>query len=166
MKIAIIAAIGKNGELGKDGKLPWHLPEDLKYFKRMTMDHVVVMGRKTYESIPKKLEGRTIIVLTTQIDYKLKYDDEDALVFNSVGEIIHYCYSHDVETLYVAGGGAMYKHFLPLADQLYLTQVDAEFDADVYFPELHKDEWQLRSTKWASAQDTYCFEYYERKIMV
>jgi dihydrofolate reductase len=161
MKIVVIAAIGRNGELGKDGKLPWHLPADLQHFKRITDGQVVVMGRKTYESLPKKLENRTIIVVTTQTDYKA----EDALVFNSIGEVMHYAHTHDLETLYVAGGGEIYKHFLPLADAMILTKVAAEYDADTYF-HFNENEWESKSIttppEGVQGEPKFYFEYYER----
>jgi dihydrofolate reductase len=162
LRIAVIAAIGRNRELGKDGKLPWHIKEDLKRFREITMGNVIVMGRKTYESLPGKLDGRTIIVLTTQTDYNPK--DDDVLVFHSVGEIIMYCYLHKVETMYCAGGGEVYKHFLPLADQLYLTKVDASYDADTYF-EWNENEWiNIQGTLYEKTKSRPALEigYYER----
>jgi dihydrofolate reductase len=164
MRIALIAAIGRNGELGKEGKLPWHLPQDLKFFKQVTTGQVVVMGRKTYESLPSLLLDRTIIILTTQTNYKP--DAPNTLVFHSVGEILHCAYLHEVETLYVAGGGEIYKHFLPLADSMYLTHVAAEFDADTFL-DVNYGDWQSKSITTppdgVATEPKFYFEYYERK---
>jgi dihydrofolate reductase len=163
MRIALIAAIGRNGELGKEGKLPWYLPQDLKFFKQVTTGQVVVMGRKTFETLPNQLLDRTIIVLTTQ---DLVVKSPDVLVFHSVGEVLHYAYLHEVETLYVAGGGEIYKHFLPLADSMYLTHVAAEFDADTFL-NVNYGDWESKSITTppdgVATEPKFYFEYYERK---
>jgi dihydrofolate reductase len=160
MKIAVIAAIGQRGELGVNGNLPWKIKEDLQHFKRVTMGQTVVMGRKTYESLPVKLEGRNIIVMTTQEGYVA----EGALVMHSVAEVVKYAYENELETLYVAGGGEAYKHFLPLAKQLYLTRVHATFDdADAFFPRFWLENWEMKTFNFNfNEQYSYQFEYYER----
>jgi dihydrofolate reductase len=159
MRTVLIAAIGRNGELGKDGRLPWHLPEDLRHFKQVTSGQVVVMGRKTYESLPRRLDNRTVIVVTTQKDYRA----DDAIVFNSVGEVMEYAHKQDLETLYIAGGGEMYKHFLPLADALLLTRVDQEYNADTFL-DIDYSDWELRSSFVRKQGDLqYAFQYCERK---
>lgn len=165
MKIAVIAAIGKNGELGKDGKLPWHISADLKQFKRVTGGNVVVMGRKTFQSLPVPIKDRTIIVLSTKESVCSTVSHPcNVLIMNTMAEVIEYAYKHNLETLYIAGGGEMYKHFLPIADALYLTRVDAEFDADVYFPSFALDDWELRSEHWGTnGEYVYAFQYYDRK---
>ncbi len=165
MKIALIAAIGKNGELGVNGDLPWRIPEDLNYFRTMTEGNVLVMGRKTFESIKKALQNRIVIVLTTQEKYRIS--EENHYVMNTVGEVMEYCHKNKVSNLYVAGGGEMYKHFLPQASLMYLTRVDAEFEADTFFPisELEND-WKsvsLLPQKDLNSKYVYQFEVYERQ---
>jgi dihydrofolate reductase len=160
MKIAVVAAAGLRGELGRNGELPWKIKEDLEFFKNLTTGQVVVMGRKTYDSIGKALPNRTVVVLTTKENYELK----DAIVMHSVGEVMKFAHENDLETLYIAGGGEMYRHFLPLAEQLYLTVVDAKFDADVYFPQVNQNEWELIHEKpMANGDYDFTFNYFERK---
>lgn len=164
MRIVVIAAIGRNGELGKDGKLPWHIKADLQHFKQVTDGQVVTMGRKTYETLPKKLENRTIIVLTTKAPYEIAIDDPDVIVMNTVGEIMEYAHKQNLETLYIAGGGMIYKHFLPLADAMWLTTVDQEYDADTFF-EWNDTEWELSHGTMYQETETTPFiniGYYER----
>ncbi len=125
MKIAIIAAIGKNRVIGRDGKVPWHIPEDLKRFKRLTTGHAVVMGRKTWESLGKALPGRRNIVIS-------RHEIPGAEHYASVGEALTAL--HDQEKVFVIGGARVYAEFLGRADELYLTFVEQEADGDTYFP--------------------------------
>ena len=130
-KISIIAAIGKNRELGKDNKMLWHIPEDMLNFKNLTMGHPVIMGRKTFESIGKPLEGRTNIVITKNKNYK----PEGVLVVHSLEGAISLAESKDPHEAFVIGGGNIYYQALSHADRLYLTVVDGTFDADTFFPD-------------------------------
>lgn len=132
--IAIIAAIGKNKELGKDGKLPWYIPEDMKRFKEITTGHPVIMGRKTWESIPEKfrpLRGRTNIVVTRQVGYEAS----GATVADSFETArAAAARAADANEIFVIGGGELYREALPFADRLYLTLVDDTVEADTFFP--------------------------------
>ena len=133
--ISMIAAIGKNNELGKNNDLIWHLKEDMKFFKKKTMNHNVVMGRKTYESLPGGLPGRKIIVLST------KPVDKEVIVFDNINNIVDK-YKNNEEEIFICGGASIYKQFLPYADKLYLTEIDSEDkEADTFFPEFQKDNW-------------------------
>lgn len=135
MSVSMIAAVGKNLELGKNNNLIWHFKEDMKFFKDTTMGHTVVMGRKTFESLPKALPGRKNIVISSNADYKA----QGATVVTSVEEALQIA---DNEELFVIGGGKIYAGFLPYADKLYLTEIDAECaDADTYFPQFNKSEY-------------------------
>ena len=134
--ISIIAAIGKNYELGKDNKLLWHLKGDMAFFKEHTMNKYVVMGRKTFESLPKMLSNRKYIVLTRQ-NHEL---NDDIIVMHSIEELIKYIYEHDEEFM-IIGGENIYRQLLDYADKIYLTKIDDEKNADSFFPRFNENEW-------------------------
>ena len=135
MSVSMIAAVGKNLELGKNNNLIWHFKEDMKFFKNTTMGHTVVMGRKTFESLPKALPGRKNIVISSNAEYQA----QGATVVTSVEEALQIA---DNEEIFVIGGGKIYAEFLPYADKLYLTEINAECaDADTYFPQFNKSEY-------------------------
>jgi dihydrofolate reductase len=133
-KVCIVVAIGRNRELGKDGRLLWHIPDDLKRFKALTMGHPVIMGRKTFESIvgylKKPLPGRTNIVVTR--DASWTYDG--AVVCHSLEEAIEKASALDQEGIHIGGGAQLYEQALPLVDKLYLTIIDDTKEADTFFP--------------------------------
>lgn len=130
--ISIIAAIGKNNELGKDNNLIWHIKGDLAHFKELTMHKKIVMGALTYKSLPKKLEGREYIILSKSLS-----NIPDAEVYSNFDDLINYLNTLDEEVM-IIGGASIYKLFLPYAEVLYLTEIDSVADADVYFPEFDK----------------------------
>ena len=135
MAISMIAAVGKNLELGKNNDLIWHL--DMKFFKETTMGHPVIMGRKTFESLPKALPGRKNIVISANPEYKA----DGAEVVTSVEEAIKLAEAENTD-VFVLGGGRIYAEFLPYADNLYLTEINAECpDADIYFPDFNKSDY-------------------------
>ncbi|MCI6354952.1 dihydrofolate reductase [Eubacterium coprostanoligenes] len=137
MAISMIAAVGKNLELGKNNDLIWHFKEDMKFFKETTMGHPVIMGRKTFESLPKALPGRKNIVISANPEYKA----DGAEVVTSVEEAIKLAETEDTDA-FVIGGGRIYNEFLPYADNLYLTEINAESpDADTYFPDFNKSDY-------------------------
>ncbi len=132
--LSVIAAIGKKRELGKGGKLLWHLPDDMKRFKELTMGHPVIMGRKTWESLPEKfrpLPGRTNIVVTRQAGYKAL--DAEAVDSLEVARAVA-VRALGADEIFVIGGGELYATALPFANHLYLTLVDDATEADAYFP--------------------------------
>ena len=141
MKLVLIAAVAANGVIGRDGTLPWHLPEDLAHFKQTTMGHPVIMGRIAFEDIldhlGKPLPGRTNIVLSTS--------DPDVprgvLVVEGVEAAIETAASIDDAVAYVAGGATVYEQFLPHADRLLLTELRDEYSGDVTFPDYDRDRW-------------------------
>lgn len=136
MKLSMIACVGKNLELGKNNDLIWHLPNDLKYFKKVTDGHVVVMGKNTFKSLPKVLPNRKNIVLTFPDDEEILPDELE--VFHGIEEFLE-SYKDYQDEVFIIGGASIYKQFLKYADNLYLTEVDMESDqADVYFPEFDK----------------------------
>ena len=133
--ISIIAAIGKNNELGKDNNLIWHIKGDLAHFKELTMHKKIVMGASTYKSLPKKLEGREYIILSKSLS-----NIPDAVVYQSFNDLLAYLNTLDEEVM-VIGGASIYKLFLPYAEVLYLTEIEEESNADVYFPEFDKKDF-------------------------
>ena len=136
MNINLIAAIGENYELGKDNNLVWRLKEDLKFFKNTTMGHPIVMGRKTFESLPKVLPGRKNIVISTS-DIR----NEEIELYKSIREFL-INYKDFNEDVFIIGGASIYSQFIDLATKLYLTEIKAtDTTADVYFPKFNKEEW-------------------------
>ena len=130
--LSIIAAVAKNGVIGNKGKLPWHLSEDLKHFKEITMGHPIIMGRKTFQSIGHPLPGRENIVLSSDEDFQA----EGITVIHSFAEEIE---KYSDQKSFVIGGEKVYQLSLPLVDRLYLTLIDRDFEGDTYFPEI---DWE------------------------
>lgn len=135
--ITIIAAIGKNNELGIDNQLLWHLPNDLKRFKNLTSGHPIIMGRKTYESLGKPLPNRTNIVVSRRNDWF----EEGILIVPTIKEAIKHAKKIN-EDIFIIGGGNIYEQTIDLADQLEITQVEAEINADTFFPKIDEKKWQ------------------------
>ncbi|HIP81470.1 MAG TPA: type 3 dihydrofolate reductase [Leucothrix mucor] len=136
MRLSMIAAMAQDRVIGKDNKMPWHLPADLQHFKKTTMNSPIIMGRKTYDSIGRPLPGRLNIVLSR--DAKLEI--EGCSVANTPEEALKLC--ADAEEVFITGGAYLYEHFLEQADRLYLTLIDASFDADTYFPDYTQLDWK------------------------
>ncbi len=161
MNVSIIAAMGKNRELGFGNKLPWHLPDDLKRFKALTRDHAVIMGRKTFESIGKPLPERKNIIVTRDPGYVVA----GAIVTHSIEEAIKE--AGDDSEIFVIGGAEIYRLALPRANKMYLTFVEAELQADVYFPEFDGAEWNVVREEPHEANEKhkyrFTFREYERK---
>jgi len=155
LKLITIAAVGKHNELGKDNKLLWHLPDDFKRFKALTSHHHIIMGRKTFESFPKPLPNRTHIVITRQPDYP----NDNCIVVKSIEEALK-TVEHQ-EKVFVIGGGEIYKQFMPYIDEIELTRVNGEFEADTYFPEINLNEWELTQKEHHPKDDkhNYAFDY-------
>lgn len=163
MHVAMIAAIGKNGELGLDNKLLWDIKEDMDWFKTHTRNKIVVMGRKTYESIGKPLKGRINVVLTRDRDYD---PHPDVLVRYGLAEVL-FEFRYETE-LMVIGGESIYRQFLPFANRLYLTEIHQEFEADAYFPEFDKEQWS-RYFFLEGTEDVgfyYDFNVYKKKLII
>ncbi len=137
--ITIIAAIGRNNELGKNNDLIWNLPSDLRFFKEQTLGAKIAMGKNTLESLPKLLPGRKHIVLSLDNDFNK--DVTDVLVYNNKDEFINYCKSCK-DNIYIIGGASIYAMFIDLADVIILTEIDAEDkEAQVYFPKFDKSKY-------------------------
>jgi dihydrofolate reductase len=160
--ISFIVAMDENRVIGKDNQLPWRLPEDLKFFKRVTMGHPIAMGRKTHDSIGRVLPGRENIVITRQKDYK----SEDCTVVSSVEEFVKYSKKQSNE-VFVIGGAEIFKETFEFADRLYITLIHEEFAGDTFFPEFELSKWELVSNEKGLKDDKnpydYEFRIYERK---
>ena len=139
--ITLIAAIGKNKELGKDNQLIWHLKEDMRFFKEQTMNKKIIMGRKTLESLPKLLPGRTHIVLTKQ-----NIDIPGIIIFHTKEELMNYLYFLK-EEVYVIGGASVYQEMIEYASKLLLTEIQATSEADVYFPNFNSNAYTQKIIK-------------------
>lgn len=151
MKLSIIAAVAENGVIGRDGGLPWHLSADLKRFKRLTMGHAILMGRKTWESIGRPLPGRTSIVISGQADYLPGH--EEVLVASSVEQALGMADDCGKDQAFVIGGAQIYAMTLPYANRLFLTRVHAEVEGEVFFPEVNWEQWQLIEEEKRTADD-------------
>ena len=134
--ISLIAAVSANGVIGRGGELPWHLSDDLKRFKQLTLGKPIVLGRKTFESIGRALPGRQNIVLTKQSEFVA----DDCDVVSSVDAAI--AMAGDAGEIMVIGGSEIYTLFLPLAERIYMTRVHTDIEGDARFPELDDDQWQ------------------------
>ena len=142
MKLSLICAMASNGIIGRNNGLPWHLPEDLKYFKATTMGHSIIMGRKTWESIGRPLPGRTSIVVTRDTEYVA----EGAKVVHSIEEALRLAESialiDGAEEAFLIGGAALYAAAMPMADRFHLTRVHAEVEGDTALTGFDESEWQ------------------------
>ncbi|OYT14959.1 MAG: diacylglycerol kinase [Bacteroidetes bacterium 4572_77] len=137
--LSIIVAVAENNAIGKDNDLIWYISDDLKRFKQLTTGHAILMGRKTYESLPNgALPKRENIVITRNAGLQLP----KCVMLNSVDQAIEK-YAHSPEEVFVIGGGSIYKDLLPYVHKIYLTQVHESFDADVFFPEIELKNWKV-----------------------
>ena len=152
-EIILIAAVSENHVLGRDNKLIWHISEDLKRFKKLTNGHSIIMGRKTFESMPSALPGRKNIILTRN----KKYDAKDAFIAHSIHEALKL--SGDDPFPYIIGGGEIYSLFLPIADKIELTRVHKTFEGDAYFPEIDMTKWFLHSSEKKNSSINQPYNY-------
>ncbi len=164
MILSSIAAMSSNRVIGKDGGLPWKIPEDTKFFRDMTMGHIMLMGRKTFDSLGKPLPGRLHVILTRQKDFAAPAGTH---LFHDVKEALTFCESQTPkwgEEVFLVGGAEMYRLLLPQTDRIYLTEIDAEFEGDAYFPTFSADEFSEVSRRTCSAigLPDYHFVTYER----
>lgn len=160
-KFSIIAAMDRNRVLGINNDIPWHIPHDLKRFKRLTSEHTVIMGRKTFESLPGPLPKRRNIVITSREDFS----PPGVEVVKSIEDSIKIADKNQEN--FVAGGANIYEQFLPYADKLYLTFIDAAFEGDAYFPEIDLAKWYLLDEEHHVTDDDkkipFTYKTYQRK---
>ena len=155
--LSIIVAVAKNNVIGKDNKLIWHLPEDLKRFKRITSGKNIIMGRKTFESLGRILPNRKHIILCN--DMEINIDNENVLVFDDISKLKEYIDSD--EENFVIGGATIYKLLMSMCDKLYITHIDEEFDGDVYFPEIDLSVWKEENVEdgITNEDNPYSYKY-------
>lgn len=151
--ISLIVAASTNSVIGANGELPWRLSSDLKRFKTLTMGKPIIMGRLTHESIGRPLPGRQNIVITRQTGYRAAGCDVVASVDAAISA------AGDADEIMIIGGGHIYKEFLPQADRIYLTRVQAEIDGDAFLPELNPDEWAETANEWHAADEVNDYEF-------
>jgi dihydrofolate reductase len=158
--IALVVATGKNNAIGKDNKLLWHLPIDLKFFKTITLGHPIIMGRTTFDSVGKPLPGRRNIVVSRNKNLLI----EGCEISNSLEDAISLCKNN--ETIMIVGGEEIYRQALPIADRIYRTLIDVSPEADRYFPEIDTTVWKLIDADFKAADDKNkldcTFETYDR----
>jgi dihydrofolate reductase len=170
MKISMIVAMDENNGIGKDNKLLWHLPEDFKHFKDTTRDSVVIMGRKTYESLPKKpLKDRVNIVLTRDESYVcevskgvLKGGDLAPIECHDMYDVALWLDVFKNKSIYVIGGQNIYEQFMPYVDELIVTHVYGKYEADAFFPKIEPTEWKSYAVR-GSIDNSFHIEKYIRK---
>jgi dihydrofolate reductase len=159
--VSLIVAMDRNRGIGVDNKLPWRLSADLKRFRELTMGHHIILGRKTFESIGKPLPGRQTIVVTRNNKYLV----EGCFVVHSVEEAISLARSRGESEVFVCGGAEIYGQTLHLADRLYLTLVDAEVDADTFFPEWDENGWMIQESVPHPADEKNQFPFVFRRLV-
>ena len=163
MKIYAIVAASRNNAIGHEGKIPWYLPNDLKYFKRTTLNHPIIMGRKSFESLGRPLPKRTNIVITRDMYYAAT----GALVCHHLTEALSMAYEVNEDAAFIIGGGEIYKLAWDFLDRIYYTEVDTVIEkADTFFPEISLDEWKLVSEEKNEPDEkhfcSYNFMVYDR----
>lgn len=153
MIISAMVAVGKNNVIGKNNDIPWRLPNDWAYLRRITMGHSIILGRKNYESIGKPLDGRKNIILTKNKNYKA----EGCHIAYSIEDALSKC---EGEEVFILGGEEIYQQFLPYTQKLYITKIHATFEGDRYFPEIDFSLWKEIYTEKGIQNDKNPYEYY------
>ena len=156
--ISMIAAMGSNRVIGKDNDIPWHLPDDFKFFKDTTIGHHVIMGRKNWESLPhsfQPLPGRPNIVITRQSDFIA----EGGVVVDSLESALAIAKKSGEEEAFIIGGGEIYRMGLDLADRIYLTEINGDFDGSVTFPEFDQSKWEETSREHHAIDERHQYSF-------
>ncbi len=153
--ISLVVAASTNNAIGKNNQLLWHLPNDLRFFKNTTWGAVVIMGRKTYESVNKPLPGRVNIVITTQENW----NSENVIKANSLDEAIAKAKETNCKEIFIIGGGQIYKESMDIADRIYLTRVHTIIEGDTFFPELNSSNWELQSSEDFTSDEKHAYPY-------
>lgn len=163
MTISAIVAVTKNNVIGKDNQMPWHLPADLAYFKKVTLGHMIIIGRKNFESIGKPLPGRTNIIITRDRSFACS----NCKVMHSLEDALFFAHNNNENEVFIIGGGTIYEQSKDLWDKLYLTEIDTIVDGDVFFPEISWSQWHLVSEEQKASDEKNAFnlkfKVYSRK---
>lgn len=154
--LSMIVAMGENRVIGKDNTMPWHLPNDLQYFKKTTTGKTIIMGRKTFDSLGRVLPNRKHVVLTRSNDSF----PEEVDVIHDIDDIFQYIENNKEEEIFIIGGGQLFKLMLPYTDRLYVTLIDQPFSGDVYFPEIDENEWELIRKEKGLKDEKNPYDYY------
>ena len=166
MRISLLLAASENNVIGKDNRLPWHLPDDLKYFKNLTWGLPILMGRKTFDSIGKPLPGRQSIVITRNKDWQHKGVE----VVHSIDEAIAQAAAYGAKEIFVIGGAEIFKSSLSTANRIYLTRIHHHLDGDVFFPEINQQDWQLTSSRFCEKDEKNAYDHtyqvWERTVVL
>jgi dihydrofolate reductase len=164
MNLSLLLAASENNVIGKDNRLPWHLPQDLKYFKNLTWGLPILMGRKTFDSIGKPLPGRKSVVITRQTGWQHQGVD----VVHSINEAVQAAEAYGAKEIFVIDGAEIFNTALPVAERIYLTRIHHTFDGDVFFREISADEWILVSNRDCAADEknpyNHSYQVWERRI--
>jgi len=161
--ISCIVAAAKNNVIGKDNDIPWYLPADLKYFKKRTLNHHIIMGRNCYESIGRPLPKRTNVILTRNPFYI----STGCIIAHNIEEALEIAFENGETEAFIIGGGKIYEQTLDLWDRLYLTNVDLKVDGDVFFPKLNMEQWEETFSEAHKADEknlhNYTFKIFNKK---
>jgi dihydrofolate reductase len=155
MIISLIVAASTNNAIGKNNQLLWHLPKDLKFFKNTTWGMPVIMGRKTFESVNKPLPGRINIVITRQVNWQAA----GVLTANNIQDAFAKAAATNCKEAFIIGGGQIYAEVLPIANNIYLTSVDAIIEGDTFFPSINKNEWNLVSSETNTVDEKHAYNF-------
>ena len=164
MIVSTIVGLGNNNEIGKDNDIPWYIPADLKYFKKITSGHPIIMGRKCFESIGRALPNRTNIIVSRNPEFHI----DGCILTHSVSAALLVAEESGADEVFIIGGGEIYRMGMPLTSKLYLTEIDIDIEnADVFFPEINMDSWELISQESHEKDDKnthdYTFKVLKRK---
>jgi len=162
MIISCIVAKTKNNVIGKNNTMPWHISDDLKYFKKTTSGHTIILGKNNFESIGRALPNRTNIILTRNQSFKCS----GCIIMDSIEKALKYAYETGEDEVFIIGGGQIYDQTTVYWDKLYITEIDAELEGDVFFPSIDNSEWKLISEECHQKSEKneydFCFKIYER----
>ena len=153
--LSIIVAIANKNVIGKDNKLIWHIPEDLKRFKEITSGHKIIMGRKTFESLGRVLPNRKHIILCN--DMQMNVENENIEILDDISKLDKYIKCE--EECFVIGGATIYKLLMPYANKMYITKINKDFEGDVYFPEIKEEEWKEVSSQNGLKNEENPYDY-------
>ena len=155
MKLSLIVAVAENNIIGHNNQLIWHLPNDLKQFRRLTTGHCIIMGRKTFDSIGKPLPNRTSIIISRNPDFKI----ENCITVDSLEKAILKAKEIENEEAFIIGGAEIYRLSLPLTDKIYLTEVHSSFEGDAFFPTIDKNVWEETKRENFETDEKHLYKY-------